>query len=94
MAQIPPTTSYRRAETGDASALQAVLLAVCEEHQLNPGDAGRKIWELLETPQTAETICRALGSALAIPEDACSVEVTALLQDLYLNDVIEISPDT
>lgn len=94
MAHIPTTTSYRRAESGDESAKRAVLLAVCEQHRLNPGEAGPKLWQLLETPQTAETICRVLSTDFAVPEDTCSVEVMALLQDLYLNDVIEISPDT
>lgn len=94
MKHIPVTTSYRRAETGNESAHQEVLFALCQHYHLNPADAGRKIWELLETPQTAETLCRVLSREFSVPEDTCSVDVVALLQDLYLNDVIEISPDT
>jgi hypothetical protein len=49
-------------------------------------DGGQRIWELLETPQTIETLCRALP--------ACGRAVESILIRLYERDLIEVTADS
>jgi hypothetical protein len=57
-------------------------------------EASLRIWELLETPQTVETICRVLRSEFDLPPAASVEGVRIVLAELYREDLIQLSPDT
>ena len=61
---------------------------------VTPPDANLRIWELLETPQTVETICRVLRHEFDLPVASCTEGVKVVLTKLYREDLIQLSPDT
>ena len=54
--------------------------------------AKQRIWELLSTPQTVETLCRALDDDDLAGKDGHGY-VKSVLTDLYEKELIELSPD-
>jgi hypothetical protein len=93
MTQILPSASYLRAAHVHADA-QSVLHSLPEHDDLPTPEASRRVWDLLETPQTIETICRVLGREYDLPQHACQTEVQAFLSQLYREGLIEVSPDS
>lgn len=85
MADILPTASYVRnpKALGDAARRDAVLSSIDE---LETNETAR-IWELLETPQTVDSLCRSLGTTADEP-------IRSALAALYEKDLIQVSPDT
>jgi Coenzyme PQQ synthesis protein D (PqqD) len=73
---------------------QSVLASICERSELGPAGASRRIWELLETPQTVITICRVLSNECHLDPQASGPAVESLLAELYESDLIQLSPDT
>lgn len=63
------------------AAKQAALISLCEQDP-----ATRHVWELLETPQTVQTLSRRLDDDLA--------GITASLTKLIREELIQISPDS
>lgn len=84
MKEISPSASYvqNRALLKAETAKQATLRSICEHDP-----ATQDIWELLETPQTVETLTRRLDG-----EDASDIQAT--LTKLIREELIEISPDS
>lgn len=84
MPQISTSASYvqSRDMLQAEAAKQAALSSLCEQDP-----ATRHVWELLETPQTVETLSRRL-------EDEDVDDITACLTKLIREDLIEISPDS
>lgn len=80
--EILPTASYLR--TADRTANQSVLHSPYEQ----------RVWELLQTPQTIETICRVLANEYGLSGHSCSTEVRTLLAHLYREGLIQVSPDS
>jgi Coenzyme PQQ synthesis protein D (PqqD) len=96
MIEIQGSASYVRNPDalppgGDEHALLETLQQVCEA---NPPEASLRIWELLETPQTVETICRVLRNEFDLPPAASVEGVKIVLAELYRDDLIQLSPDT
>jgi hypothetical protein len=52
-----------------------------------------KVWQLLDTPQTVKSLCRAL-SPDELPDPHCHGGVEAVLGRLLSQDLIELSEDT
>lgn len=55
---------------------------------------GERIWELLETPQTLETLCRALHVETLTDPPAGGRAVESVLVKLFERDLIEVSADS
>ena len=72
----------------------AVLLSLAEASDVTPPDANVRIWELLETPQTVETLCRVLRSEFDLSPASVTEGVRIVLTRLYREDLIQQSPDT
>jgi hypothetical protein len=70
------------------------LRTMNEYCDIDPPGAAQRIWKLLETPQTVETICRVLTREYPISNETCSVNVQSFLGELLHADLIQISPDT
>lgn len=94
MTHILPSGSYLRQSHSPAPRRnEAVLASLCERHSLGPPEAARRIWELLETPQTVESLCRVLAREYSLPR-SCGQQIKSFLGDLYERDLIQVSPDT
>ena len=87
MKDILPSASYvQNHEVVAAEAgKQALLRSICDEDI----DA-RRLWELLETPQTVESLARLLAGDIE-PHHG---EIRASLTKLYREDLIQLSPDS
>jgi Coenzyme PQQ synthesis protein D (PqqD) len=58
-------------------------------YNLNP--IGSRIWELLETPQTIESLCAQLMDEYDVDEATCKQETEEFIQSLAERGLIEIS---
>lgn len=72
----------------------AVLQSLQHVGDISPPEASLRIWDLLETPQTVETICRVLRSEFDLTPAASIESVKVVLEELYREDLIQVSPDT
>ncbi len=58
-------------------------------YNLNP--IGSRIWELLETPQTIESLCTQLMDEYDVDEATCKQETEEFIQSLAERGLIEMS---
>jgi hypothetical protein len=91
MTQILPSASYVRnpAAVKNRERQNAILASISERVDLDSEQASQ-VWELLQTPQTVETLRRSLAS----DEELDNERITSLLATLYDQDLIQVSPDT
>jgi hypothetical protein len=96
MTAIMPSASYvqNRQTLIEHAEKQAALREIQEHDNAGLPGAQARIWELLETPQTVETITRVLANEFDARPADCVREVTASLSRLYREDLIQVSPDT
>jgi Coenzyme PQQ synthesis protein D (PqqD) len=89
MTGILPSASYvqNRTTLRAHADKQAVLDEITEQ------EASQRIWELLETPQTVETLTRVIANEFDARPTECIGEITASLSRLYREDLIQVSPD-
>ena len=94
MTEILPTAAYvQNRDLLKAHAdKQATLRAIQRNDDALPGSQQR-IWELLETPQTVETLTRVIANEFDAEPGECESEITASLSRLYREDLIQVSPD-
>jgi hypothetical protein len=83
----PPPIELRGAD----AVLRALPEVAADEHAES---TARRIWELLETPQTVETLVRVLRRELEMEPEACTHDVEIVLDGLLREDLIQLSPDT
>jgi Coenzyme PQQ synthesis protein D (PqqD) len=95
MTDILPSASYvqnremLKAHAEKQKALQAIQQG---NDEALPG-AQQRIWELLETPQTVESLSRVIATEFDAEPAECETEITASLTRLYREDLIQLSPD-
>lgn len=96
MTEIEGSAAYVRNDDAAAqrSSEPALLQSIEHATDMTPPDANVRIWELLETPQTVETICRVLRHEFDLPPAACTEGVRIVMTKLYRDDLIQLSPDT
>jgi hypothetical protein len=84
MQEISKSTSYvqNRALLRAETEKQETLQSICER-----APSTRQVWDLLQTPQTVETLSRRL-------EDEDVGDITASLTQLIREELIQISPDS
>ena len=95
MTAILPSASYvQNRQVLHAHAEKQAVLREIQEREIPalPG-AQERIWELLETPQTVETLTRVLANEFDARPADCVGEITASLSRLYREDLIQVSPD-
>lgn len=91
MAEILPSASYvRNPQAGKSGAEQSAILTSIQQHTELGSDEAAQVWELLETPQTVDTLCRSIGAN----GELGNTRVTSMLAELYDQDLIQVSPDT
>jgi hypothetical protein len=91
MADILPTASYVRNSRAmrEAERQQAMLATISEQAEIG-ADETAHVWDLLETPQTVDTICRSIGAKGELDNE----RIKTLLAELYDKDLIQLSPDS
>lgn len=96
MSEIEGTAAYVRNEDPTTQQVDERVMLQSIEHasDVTPPDANVRIWELLGTPQTVESICRVLRSEFDLPPAACTEGVRIVMTKLYRDDLIQLSPDT
>ena len=62
-----------------------------EYYGINP--VGRRIWELVETPRTADDICKALHEEYNVSPEQCHKDVLAFLVRLLEKDIIKVTDE-
>lgn len=55
---------------------------------------GSRIWELLETPQTVDDICRTLCKEYAVSPEKCTEEVLIFITQMKEKNIITIIEET
>ena len=61
---------------------ETVLLSVERESYFGLRSTGRRIWQLLERPQTLDSLCHAMLAEFEVDETTCRREVAAFLERL------------
>lgn len=91
MADILPTASYVRNPRAmqEAERQHAILATIGEQAEIGAEETAH-VWDLLETPQTVDTICRSIGA----DGELGSERIITLLAELYDKDLIQLSPDS
>ena len=91
MTDIIPTASYVRnpQAMSEAQRQHAILTSIGEHAEIGVEEAAQ-VWELLETPQTVDTICRSIGANGGLGTE----RITTLLAEMYDQDLIQLSPDS
>lgn len=84
MAEILPSASYVRSPHGQRDRAHPAILSSMGELS---GEDATRLWELLETPQTVDSLCRSLGKQGEEP-------IRSALATLYDEDLIQVSPDS
>lgn len=90
---MPPNTHYVRV-SGIASADvqgETVLLSLERQSYFGLKNVARRIWELLQEPQTLATLCDQLRAEFDVPEDTCREEVATFLAKLESEKLVQIS---
>jgi hypothetical protein len=54
----------------------------------------KRVWQLLETPQTVVSLCRAVDSSESPDGRVDAPTIEALLKELLQRDLIQLSPDS
>ena len=97
MIDQPAGTSYVRTRTATAApALEAGEAAPAgpdSSTALESRAVVQRIWDLLGTPQTVESLCRALSSDSGDPQ-RFRHGVVAVMEDLLHRNLIEVTPDS
>lgn len=54
----------------------------------------RELWELLRTPNTIDSLCRAIAHTAREKRDGLEADVTDALRQWIDSDLVELSPDS
>jgi hypothetical protein len=94
MTSILRTASYVRSSHDlGARNVGVMLRSILTDPELDL-EGSERIWALLETPQTIETLCRALSVGALTGEQSSGRAVESLLEKLYEQDLIEVTADS
>lgn len=52
---------------------------------------GHRIWELIETPKSVESLCGALQAEFDVSHETCRADVVAFLDQMQKAELVEIS---
>lgn len=72
------------AKVGD----EIVMMSAEQGKYLGLNDVGARVWELLETPQTIDTLVAALVVEFDVTPEICRAEVEAFVEKLRENKAI------
>ncbi|MGN6817496.1 MAG: PqqD family peptide modification chaperone [Sphingomonas sp.] len=71
---------------------ELVMMSAVKGNYLGLTEVGARIWELIETPRTLESLCDALVAEYDVDPATCRAEVDAFLVTLGQHDAVRIDP--
>jgi hypothetical protein len=74
------------AKVGD----ELVMMSAAQGNYIGLSAVGARIWELIETPQTVESLCAALIDEYDVDPATCRAEVDSFLATLGQHNAIRI----
>lgn len=90
---MPSLTRYVRVQQIPSAEVQGetVLLSLEKQSYFGLRDVARRIWDLLQEPQTLDGLCGRLGAEFDVPEERCRAEVAAFLTKLENECLVQVS---
>lgn len=74
------------AKVGD----ELVMMSAAKGNYIGLSEVGARIWELIETPRTIESLCQALVAEYDVDPAICRAEVDTFLSTLGQHQAIRI----
>jgi hypothetical protein len=71
---------------------ELVMMSVDKGDYVGLSEVGARIWELIDTPQELETLCRKLQQEFDVSNEICRADVEAFLKDLVKHGAISLDP--
>ena len=69
-----------------------VMMSRQKVNHVEVNEVGVRIWELIETPQEFDDLCRHLQQEYGIPPEICRPEVEAFVTDLAKRGAVTLDP--
>jgi hypothetical protein len=93
MTEMLTSASYiqNREILNSQEEIEAALQSI---HQHDDTGVAKRVWQLLETPQTVASLARAVASEYDIEPADCIDDIRVSLSTLYREELIQLSPDT
>ena len=76
------------AKVGD----ELVMMSAEKGNYIGLSEVGARIWELIETPQTVETVITRLQQEYDVPPEMCRAEVDSFLGELKTHGAVAFDP--
>jgi hypothetical protein len=76
------------AKVGD----ELVMMSAEKGNYVGLSEVGARIWELIETPQEVDALCRRLQDEFAVPPEICRNDVESFLNELVKHGAIALDP--
>jgi coenzyme PQQ synthesis protein D (PqqD) len=76
------------AKVGD----ELVMMSAESGNYVGLSEVGARIWELIDTPQDVDAVCRQLQDEYDVAADVCRAEVEAFLNELVKHGAIALDP--
>lgn len=74
------------AKVGD----EIVMMSADQGKYIGLNDVGTRVWELIETPQSVESVIAALVEEFDVTAETCQAEVETFVEKLRDNKAIEV----
>lgn len=71
---------------------ETVMLALDSGLYHSLDGVAARIWELLETPATAEEMARLIAGQYGVPVEQCEADILEFFQDLVSADLVVVEP--
>ncbi|HEX7850378.1 MAG TPA: PqqD family peptide modification chaperone [Sphingomonas sp.] len=72
---------------------ELVMMSAAKGNYIGLSTVGARIWELIETPRTIESLCDALAAEYDVAPETCRSEVDAFLATLAEQNAVAIDAD-
>ena len=92
MPELRPDTVLVRRGGAMTAAVDSELVMLDTDKSLYFGldEVGRRIWELLEQPQSFEAICSALQNEFDVDPKTCRTDVRAFISEMAEAELVEL----
>ena len=71
---------------------EIVILSQVSNNYLGLDEIGCRVWDLLETPQQVDELCRLLGEEFAATPEHVSIDLLPFLSELTKEGVVQVVP--
>jgi hypothetical protein len=71
---------------------ELVMMSAEKGNYIGLSEIGARIWELIETPQEVDVICRKLEEEFDVSPDVCRADVDMFLDELVKHGAIALDP--